>query len=70
MDKGVRGDYLDRQFKALEDDVSHQKAVMTRQQKQRFYDAKTAYYLRRNTTVLEEFQMVQEARPLKPPGRR
>lgn len=66
MDKGVRRDYLDRQFKAETDEAKYRRDNLSRHAKQRFYDSKAAYYLKRDQTVLSEFEMMQQSRPLKP----
>ena len=70
MDRGVRGDYIQRNFKGTDDDLEYRKKVMTRDAKSRFYRSKADYYSARDRTVLEEFAMVQQSRPLTPPKRK
>lgn len=70
MDKGVRADYIDRQFKAQDDDLKYQKSRMRPDKKKRFYESKSDYFMSERKKDLEEFRMVQESRPLNPPGKR
>ena len=67
MDRGVNPDYLDRHFRSWESKAVDRRScdsllVGHKKDRQAREDA-----LRRD---LEEFQMVQAARPLKPPGKR
>ena len=70
MDRGVRGDYIQRNFKGTDDDLEYRKEVMTRDAKSRFYRAKADYFSAQRSKDLGEFAMVQESRPLSPPKRK
>ena len=67
MDKGVRADYLDRQFKAETDEVNYRRSRLTDEAKRKYYGSKSRHFRREFAKDLSEFKMVQEARPLKPP---
>ena len=69
-DKGVRGDYIDRQMKSFEDQTKWGLRLMNPRQKDRFYAAKREAFQREAHKDLTEFEMVQESRPMLPPNRR
>lgn len=66
MDKGVRADYIDRQFKAETDEVNYRRSRMTDDAKRKYYGAKSRHFRREQSKDLSEFRMVQESRPMKP----
>lgn len=68
-DAGVQGDYVERAFKADSEDIKFRKRFMRRDQRQKYYEARTDERKAELRTAIEHLEMVQEVRPLKPPGR-
>ncbi len=69
-DSGVQADYVDRAFKAADQDLKFRKKFMTREQRRAFYEARNAERSAEKRQALEHLEMVQEVRPMLPPHRR
>lgn len=67
-DKGVRSDYIDRAFSAEDGETKYRKGLLTREQLDCYYEAKSQRFQSERKQALEDFRMVQESRPLKPRG--
>lgn len=65
-DKGVRGNYIEQAFKADDMSANLRRRWMPRWKKYQYYDSKRAAEEAEKRTVLSEFEMMQESRPLKP----
>jgi hypothetical protein len=69
-DRGVQADYVDRAFRADAEGLKRSKRFMRHDQRQKYYESRTDERRAELHQAVERLAMVQQVRPLKPPGLR